>query len=102
MIFKSEVVLMPYTKKQVEKIVAKAVKSALAGSKSSKEDLVAKNRAKSIAWHEKKGRKVTEHLKVTLPTKTGKKEYDAVKFDNGKIGVFLASGYLKYAWADIK
>lgn len=94
---------MEYSKKQVEKIVAKAVKSALAGNKPSKEDLVAKNKAKSLAWHEKKGRKVVETgLKVSLPTKSGKKDYEAVKFDNGKIGVILASGFVKYAWADIK
>ena len=92
-----------YTTKQVEKIVAKAIKSALAGNKESDEQKIANNRKKSIKWFAKKGITVVKSgFKVTLPTKSGNKKYEAVEFNNGKIGVFLASGYVKYAWNDVK
>lgn len=56
---------------------------------------------KSIKWFENNlGIKCVEkNLKVSLPTKGGVKEYSGVKFDNGKIAVFIKGGsVLKYAW----
>jgi hypothetical protein len=68
--------------------------------KRTKEEEISENRAKSEKWFlEKMGLNIVErNLKVVLPTKAGNVTYEAVKFENGRIGVYLKSGFLKYAW----
>lgn len=72
-----------------------------ASKKALKKNKAKKQREASVKWFENKlGAKVVKSgLKVTLPTKKGNKEYEAVKLSNGKTAVFLDSGILKYAWA---
>ena len=62
---------------------------------------ITKARAESEKWFAKKGIEIVErNFKVELATKNGTKVYDAVKFDNGKTGVYVYGGkVLKYAWA---
>lgn len=68
-------------------------------SKKPTADLKATNYAKSLKWYASKGINTVETgFKVTLPTKQGDKVYDAVRFSNGKTGVVLNSGIIKYAW----
>ena len=61
----------------------------------------AEQTAKSEKWFaDKVGVKVVERgLKVSLPTKKGLKQYEAVRFNNKRIGVILTSGIIKYARA---
>lgn len=76
--------------------VKKATKKA---KKVNKEDIKSKNLKKSKDWYAKKGIKIIrEGFKAKLPTKNGIKEYDAVQFNNGKTGVILNCGFIKYAW----
>jgi len=56
---------------------------------------------KYTEWYKEQDLKIVKKgFKVSLPVKTGKKEFEAVQFDNGKIAVYIRGGsILRYAWA---
>ena len=58
------------------------------------------NTIKSLKWFKDKLKLdvIQKGLKVSLPTKKGTQQYEAVKFSNNRIGVILKSGIVKYAW----
>jgi hypothetical protein len=74
----------------------KAKGSKTAKPKASKDETT----AKSIQFFKEKlnATIVKSGLKVKMPVKAGFKEYSAVEFSNGKVGVILDSGIIKYAW----
>jgi len=93
---------MKNTKKLV-KIDGKIYELTPVGVKSAKKDDQSKfkdNYKRSLEWFKTKFdiHPVQTGLKVKLPTKSGLKEYDAIKFNNNRIGVVLSYGAIKYAW----
>ena len=79
------------THKPQQKVLAKAKKP----------DLKEINFQKSVKFFEEKCKVsvVEKGFKIKMPVSAGEKSYDAVKFSNGRIGVILDSGIIKYAWA---
>lgn len=81
-----------YELKEIKQNVKKAVKV---------KNTIEQQRLKSLKWFKDtlKVDVVESGLKVSLPTKSGLKVYDGVRFSNGRVAVFLSSGFLRYSWA---